>query len=290
MANQLDLTAFADFIDYDEDGSEIFDVRSAGDNLAGTLCAIFRAEEDDFAVALLANSVHRLEHWTRDGAFSCFKWRITVPPVLFAEYKKQERDHGQWVEHNFDPVRQGDFLDRARFFAANLYDDIKETIVEPMREKDPNWRMGAQAYLIGEGINNQGNVYKTNRPRIIHDELRFRTMEEQYLYDALLNRHIPMMPLPVVLRGDGQKRPNGTTCRMEPDFCLLYKGRLVVLELDGGSHQETPADAETRLQFLRDNGAIVRRIHASKCDDSEKARVALSDVLKSIDREISARP
>src|SRR5579872_5705746 len=57
------------------------------------------------------------------------------------------------------------------------------------------------------------------------------------------------MPLPVVLRIDGSKRPDGTNCRIEPDFCFLYRGRFVVLEIDGSNHMESPAAAAKRLLF-----------------------------------------
>lgn len=98
-----------------------------------------------------------------------------------------------------------------------------------------------------------------------------------------------MMPLPVIMRIDGTKRADGISTRIEPDFCLLYGGRLVILEIDGGSHWESPADADKRVQFLREQGAIVRRLHADKCSDIEKAGLAVSDALKSIDREIATR-
>lgn len=275
---------FADYITYHDSGEEGWAGTRAGNALAGTMCAIFRAAGDDFAVALLANSTHNLERWTynESGKFSRYKWRITVPPSLYVEYKKQETTN----EWDAPP----DFLSETkRLGGDDLLSQVKEIIVSPRVETDEHWRLGAQAYLAGQGINNQGNVMLTNRPRIVHDELFFRTIEEQYLYDALVSRRLPVMPLPVVLRTDGTKRPDGSHCRIEPDFCILYRGRLIIIELDGGSHVESPADAEKRLQYLREAGAIVRRLKSETCADEEKAKVTVVGLLKSVDSELGSR-
>jgi hypothetical protein len=255
----------------------------AGESLAGTLCALFRASGDDFAVALVANSEHCIFRYKdTDGGFWGYKWFMTVPPRLYVEYKKQESD--EW-RHDEDL----DVIGRARHLGGPLFKDIREIIVQPKQLEDETWRKAAQDYLAGVGINNQGNVFRTNRRRIVFDDLYFRTLQEQYLYEAAVARGIAVLPLPVIVRADGLKRPDGSNRRMEPDLCFFHKGRFVVIEIDGSSHVESPVEADERLRFLRERGAIIHRIPASSCSDFEKAKLALSDALRSVELQISAR-
>jgi hypothetical protein len=245
---------------------------------------MFAARGDDFAVGMLVNSTHMLERWTNTstGKFTRYKWIITVPPPLFALYKEQEQN-----DFNQDFDERTDFAVKAWRLGGPLTEDISvsDIIVTPVLSTDPDWRVSARTYLTGGGVNNQGNVMIGKRPQILHDELWFRHIEEQYIYEALLRRGHPFMPLPVVMRANGKKRPNGVNRRIEPDFCILYKGRLVILEIDGGSHWETPVDADKRVMFLREQGAIIRRISADDCEDVEKALLAIADEFKSIDLE-----
>jgi len=55
-----------------------------GESIAGTLCALFRADDYDFGVALIANSSHALEQW-KSGTKTFYRWRSTAPPRLFVE-------------------------------------------------------------------------------------------------------------------------------------------------------------------------------------------------------------
>jgi hypothetical protein len=262
-----------------------------GEALAGTMCALFRAAENDFAVALVANSAHILDEWSNSkGPF--FKWRIVAPPKLFVEYKRQVHfalnDFGElssWHEDDFLALAWD--LGKVALKRAGLR-ELKDIVVEPATENDPGWRRNAQDYLTGQGVNNQGNVYTTNRPRIVHDELFFRTQSEANVHDALLRRRIPFMPLPVVMRADGSKRPDTMNRRIEPDFVMLYKGKMVVVEIDGGSHAETPVAAHERVKFLVEAGALVERIDTDRCKDTEGAALVVADLLKTLDRRIDA--
>jgi hypothetical protein len=166
---------------------------------------------------------------------------------------------------------------------------ISDFVIEPLIEADSNWRISAKRYLEGGETNNQGNVFKSNRPRISYDELYFRTIEEQFVYQVLVGARIPFMPLPVLLSGAGKKRPDGTSRRIEPDFCFLLQGRFAILEIDSGSHIESPVDAEKRVQFLRERGAIIRRLEAGRIKDEPSAQSVVQEALTSIDAEIGKR-
>ena len=269
------------------------DLVPAGEKLAAIICALFRADEYDFGVALIVFSDHFLDPWT-SGDKNFHKWRIEVPTKLFVEYKRQ-------VEFGIDDWGNGpqyhanDFHDRAwrlgfealKRSGLRKEDDI---LIEPSYKHDAEWRGQGIDYLKGTGLNNQGNVFLSNRPRIPHDELVFRTVSETYVHQALVQRKVIFMPLPVVMRNDGKKpRPTGSG-RIEPDFVILYRGRTVVLEIDGGSHdQESPVDAQERLAFMESAGAYVERVRTDQCKDLEGALLAVNDVLKKIDKRIDAR-
>ena len=120
-----------------------------------------------------------------------------------------------------------------------------------------------------------------NRPNIAarqHDGLLFRSQPEIHLYDALKSRGVYLAPLPVFLRGGKEYQ------RLEPDFVLLYKGIVMVVEVDGATvHRESPAEAHARVQGLIRDGVRVERVDASECAsraDAERCAAKLMDALE----------
>lgn len=286
------MPAFDDFI-FDEEshggGSDpqlsYYHNRDAGESLAATLAGVFSARSDEFAVGLLINAEHDMERCVdrSTGYFVKYRWIVNVPPALYQVFLEQ--DESQENKYLGDRT---DFVAEAWRLGGAWMEDIhhSDIIVRPKLSSSVQWRTEAQKFLAGGSINNQANVKLGNRPRVVHDELFFRNVTEQYVYEALLRYKHPFMPLPVVLRADGSKRDGGVNRRIEPDFLILYRGRLVLLEVDGGSHFETPVDAENRITFLREQGVVVRRVSAADCKDVEKAVLAVHDSLKSALAEI----
>lgn len=280
--------------DFDEIEIDMTDLVPAGEKLAATMCALFRADDYDFGVALVVYSDHFLDPRTLKSGRDFHKWRIEVPTKLFVEYKRQVQ-FGEDDWGNPSSVHLNDFHERAWHLGYEAITraglrDVDDIIIEPSPKHDAEWRGQGIDYLNGTGLNNQGNVMVTNRPRIAHDDLVFRSVSETHVHQALVQRNVVFMPLPVVMRNDGKRpRPTGVG-RIEPDFVILYKGRTVVLEIDGGSHNlETPVEAQERLAFMEAGGAIVERIRAERCMDLEGALLAVNDMLKKVDRRIEAR-
>lgn len=184
-----------------------FHAEEAGESLAATLAAIFASRGDDFAVGLLVNSSHRIEEWTIKGTglFSKYRWIITVPPSLYALYHEQEQSE----ESHLDMDERDDFLIRAWSLGGPLMENIQfsDIVVTPELSVNPEWRKTARSHLAGAGVNNQGNVQIQKRPKILYDELWFRHIEEQYIYEALLRRRNPFLPLPVC---DARRREKAT--------------------------------------------------------------------------------
>ena len=61
------------------------------------------------------------------------------------------------------------------------------------------------------------------------DGLLFRSQPEINLYRALKDRSISFAPLPVFIRGGDY------AAELEPDFVILHRGQVLVVELDGSS-------------------------------------------------------
>jgi len=112
--------------------------------------------------------------------------------------------------------------------------------------------------------NNQGRVRSDNPGPITRKGIRFRSVAEANLCDALQELgDILVMPLPLTLaRGR----------RFEPDFMVVDGGNMYAFELDGPLHTETPVSAEHRIAPLRENGVVVIREEAWRCSDRSQAR------------------
>jgi hypothetical protein len=70
--------------------------------------------------------------------------------------------------------------------------------------------------------------------------------------------------------------------RREPDFVILRKSRLCIIEV----HGPLSNTSDERLQFLINEGAVVERVSADRCDTLAKARGAAEEVLRRIDERL----
>jgi len=59
----------------------------------------------------------------------------------------------------------------------------------------------------------------------------------------------------------------------------------MIVEIDGDCyHTETPAAADRRLKFLREQGVRIERIPASACNMPQKATQAVNLIIRTIDK------
>lgn len=149
------------------------------------------------------------------------------------------------------------------------------------REPNSGWRQQARRALGGDGLSNQGRVRSDNLATHEHEGLLFRSEAEINLYRALKSLGLAVAPLPVFVQG-GQSYQ-----RIEPDFVIVKQGKTMVVEVDGDRfHQESPADADSRLAFLLEEGVQVMRINASECATPACARNAAKEVLNRLTKLI----
>lgn len=97
------------------------------------------------------------------------------------------------------------------------------------------------------GTNNQAHFVISDRIIHEHQGLRFRSITEIRLYDALVKRRLLVFPLPLAVLGDvGAYR--------EPDFLVFSQtGRSGILEIHGAEFHppETAArEHERRRRFI----------------------------------------
>lgn len=140
------------------------------------------------------------------------------------------------------------------------------------------------AHLRGPGTgtghdaswNNQGRVRANNPGRIEHEGLRFRTIEERFLYGALVELGLWVAPLAVFASTSG---------RIEPDLVVLDRGATYVIEVDGSSHGESPLRADQRLRPFRESGWLSRRVPSGACSSPQEARKCARRILESLRAE-----
>jgi hypothetical protein len=125
-------------------------------------------------------------------------------------------------------------------------------------------------------MSNQGRVRSNNIATREHDGLLFRSEPEINLYRAFKTLGVTFAPLPVFIRGGNSYR------RIEPDFVVITKGMVGVIEVDGPVHQESPVEAHDRTAMLVHEGAHVERVRASDCSTMEGAEICAKRVLASL--------
>ena len=129
------------------------------------------------------------------------------------------------------------------------------------------------------GLNNQANFTILDRDVHVHQGLRFRSITEIRLYDALVRRRVLVFPLPLAVLGNiGVYR--------EPDFLVYSRtGRSGILEIHGPQYHppETAAQEHERRRRFIDLGVNEYEIYdAERCYNDPDSIAA--DFLKRLGR------
>ena len=125
-------------------------------------------------------------------------------------------------------------------------------------------------------VNNQGYAHSENPAPKMFDNFRFRSQPEISLYQELKARGWVFAPLPVFLAGG----------RVEPDFVILHKGRVFLVEIDGPYHDnETPLKGYKRLAPLQKAGAEVIRV-AADIDAAAMIKVVEDHIEAVLERKV----
>ncbi len=226
----------------------------AADAFAATLASIAATQGDAPAVAVLAYSRPEIRFDDSRSDFGEDYLIFTLRLVLATEV------YGNLADSRTALCERLSALANEVSSAHDPLMTVYRVVLAPSINSAEGWRVDAQKFLRGEGINNQGRVRSDNIAARVHDGLLFRSQPEIHLYDALKRLGVFMAPLPVFVRG-------GTTYqRIEPDFLLIHRGVLVVVEVDGATvHRESPTEAHSRTAGLQREGVRVERVSATDC-------------------------
>jgi len=241
--------------------------------VVATLAQISATRGDAPAVAVLAESdadVRLTDKYQDFGKFWYqFRLRLTVEPGLYGRLADE---------------RAG-LTERLGTLAYELsagYDEngtIRTVAIVPRVQSMDGWRPRAKAWARGEGVTNQGRVRSDNIASKLHDGLLFRSQPEINLYAALKALDVYLAPLPVFVRGGKNFQ------RLEPDFVIVHRGVMLVVEVDGATvHRETPAEAYERTKGLDHQGVRVMRVSASDCETAVKAHVTANRIMETLRR------
>lgn len=243
-----------------------------------TLAKIAATQGDAAAVAVLAESAPIIDFsdsqsdWGREYAY--FVLRLSMEPSLYGRLSEEREGITARLSTLAGEISR----------AHDEYYVVNCVVFTPAMEPSDGWRENARAWLRGEGINNQGRVRSDNIAARQHDGLLFRSPPEINLYDSLKAKGVYLAPLPVFLRG------GATYQRLEPDFVLISKGVIMVVEIDGATvHRESPAAAHARTQGLLHDGVRVERVTAAECATRQDADQCAAKLMAALEGYRSLR-
>jgi hypothetical protein len=239
--------------------------------LLHALASLFASDGAATEVALLTYSLPEIgepyyDNW--NGGTDYYTITLHVPLKLYTQ-----------VEARVDEIETS-LSDRLqRFNDRDSREQVSSIKLRPAVVDDPEWRSKAQAWLAGEGVNNQGRVRSKNVAPLSADGLLFRSRQEINLYRALKSKGVSFAPLPVFVRGGSEYQ------RLEPDFLVVFQGVIAVVEVDGDTvHTETPAEAHARTAALQHEGIVIERVGASTCETLESANDTADRLLRDLSK------
>jgi len=212
------------------------------------------------------------DNW--DGGTAIYSVYLDVPQPIYLEIHAELEAISKTIEEKL-----GTFLHR--------YDRtwIGRVTISPQLIESESWQQDARDWLSGKGITNQGRVRSNNIANRQCDGLLFRSGPEINIYKALKTKGVAFAPLPVFVKGGKEYS------RIEPDFIVIKDGLVLCLEIDGDTvHHETPAEANSRTRILSNEGAIVERYPASRCETPEKAEELAREILSQIEKHKRNKP
>lgn len=243
----------------------------SADAFAATLASIAAAQGDAAAVAILAYSRPELRFVDTYSNYGDEYVDFTLHLFIGTEV------YGRLASERETLCERLSALAKEVSASHDPFLTVSRVVVAPSINNADGWRVEAKKFLRGEGLNNQGRVRSDNIAARLHDGLLFRSQAEIHLYDALKRLGVYLAPLPVFVRG------GATYQRLEPDFVLIHRGILVVVEVDGATvHRESPTEAHTRTAGLQREGVRIERVSAADCAtraDAERCAASLMDAM-----------
>lgn len=245
------------------------------DDLLSSIVDALKVKGDARAIAALIESDCELQRWDSDFGIDSWRLFVSLPVHIFYALSDEERKTTEEAIYEVG----------GHFFASTPADALGGVVLAPkVIAASDGWRNEALRYLKGEGVTNQGRVRSDNIASQQHRGLLFRSKAEIVLFEALTRAQLAVSPLPVFVRiGKSYNR-------LEPDFVVVYKGLMFVVEVDGDTyHRELPAEADKRLVPLTYEGVEVKRVRAAELISDTAADVVVRDLIQFMAKRKEAR-
>lgn len=155
---------------------------------------------------------------------------------------------------------EDDYSDREQYLPAHIGNWI---VAADLISIDQNWRTELLEIARGEGISNQGTVMHPERVPKTWNNLRFRSMAEVRVAEALDQAGVMFLPNCMARVNSNLGRRN-----REPDFLVCCQGRWGILEVDGEPFHppsRTTEDHERDRLFKTHGVRVVEHFDATQC-------------------------
>jgi len=247
------------------------------DLLMQNVARLFAYEGDAKLVSILADaniSADQTGYDNWDGGTYTYSVYMAIPQAIYLEINSELEAITTKISEKI-----------SQFMHPYSNTWLGKIVISPQLVESKNWQQNAKDWLAGSGIQNQGRVRSNNIASRESDGLLFRSEPEINLYKALKAKGVAFAPLPVFLKGGKEYS------RIEPDFILLKDGIVLCVEVDGDTvHKESPAEANARTRILSNEGVIIERYSAKRCETFERAEELANEILTLIEKHKRNRP
>lgn len=209
----------------------------------GKLLAAYKEEYHDHVLAVLQRSKINLEgNWCGDDtADYTMTVRVPLDELPFAT----------------DP----DFKSVLEFCLRNVLDakhSTEHVRVKPLIEGEmPETTIGLN------------NCFFKQERTILHDELRFRSKGEIFIYEELKRRNVLFFPNPAAILGTTGVEYGEKVEKKEPDFLICQKGKWGILEISSDDFHtgvvKTTKDHERARRFNHYGVSFIQAYDLDKC-------------------------
>ena len=132
---------------------------------------------------------------------------------------------------------------------------------------------------VVEGITNQGYGHSNHRAAIKSCNVYHRAHYEPFFTAVCIRREVLALPLPLAIYG---------WQRIEPDYLVIKDGLMILVVLDGRSHDlELASTEQQRLKPFRENLIEVMRFSVPEDADINWANHILDLVLERIEKRLA---
>ena len=143
------------------------------------------------------------------------------------------------------------------------------------------WRSNVEG-LLRPSASNQAGLVPLQPNALRADNMAFRDKGELVLYDAFKARQasLPRDQTLTIVPNAAVRVPGRT---WEPDFVIVFGGRVGIVEVDGTSHAKKYANDKSRDEILEDSGfALVRRLDVKDAEDPTQAAAFVDRFLRKL--------